>query len=142
MNANRQHRIGAVIGGLVALFLLVDTITHLLNPDFVRKASDQLGLPQHLAPTIGLIELVCLATFVYRRTAIVGAVLLTGYLGGAVAVNLRAERPIASTTLFPVYVAIAIWVSLYLRDVELRNLLHRRDLPQPRRNEPIPTSVH
>jgi DoxX-like protein len=90
------------------------------------QGTTQLGYPGHLIRGIGIIELVCLALYVIPQTAVLGAILLTGYLGGAVATHVRVESPLFSHILFPVYVALLIWGGLYLRDDRLRALIPLR----------------
>lgn len=119
-----QLRLGWVLTGLVSVFLGFDAVIHLLNVANVKTTMSELGWPEHLAPVIGIIEAGALCLFLYSRTSLLGAVLLTGYLGGAVASNLRVEEPLLSTTLFPVYVAIALWGGLYLKDRLLRGVVH------------------
>jgi len=75
---------------------------------------------------IGVVELVCLALYLIPRTSVLGAILLTGYLGGAVAAQVRIEAPVFSTLLFPVYTGALLWVGLYLRDADLRELVPPR----------------
>ncbi|MGI8954304.1 MAG: DoxX family protein, partial [Nocardioidaceae bacterium] len=75
---------------------------------------------------IGVVELVCLALYLIPRTSVLGAILLTGYLGGAVAAQVRIEAPVFSTLLFPVYTGVLLWVGLYLRDADLRELVPLR----------------
>ena len=116
----RARRTGAVISGLATAFLLFDAAIHLVNPDVVKTSMAELGYPTHLSPAIGVIELICVALYLWRRTAVLGAVVLTGFLGGAIATNLRVEKPLITTTLFPVYVAVALWVGLYLRNATVR----------------------
>ena len=72
---------------------------------------------------IGLIELVCLGLYLLPRTSVLGALLLTGYLGGAIATHVRAGNPLLSHTLFPVYVALVLWGGLYLRETRLHALV-------------------
>jgi hypothetical protein len=84
-----------------------------------------LGFDQGAAVGIGLLELACVALYLVPRTAVLGAVLLTGYLGGAVAAQLRIDAPLFSTLLFPVYVGVALWVALWLRDARVRRALDR-----------------
>ena len=129
--ANRQRRTGQVVSGLVAAFLLFDAVIHLLNIDVVQSAMTELGYPTHLSPEIGVIELCCVALYAVRRTAVLGAVLLTGFLGGAIATNLRVDKPLISTTLFPLYVAVVVWVGLFLRDADVRRIAHRVVRGQP-----------
>ena len=96
-------------------FLVVDGVLHIANPDVVRKAMVELGFRSGVTRTIGVIDLCCVALLVIRRTAPLGAVLLTGYLRGAIAVNLRADKPLFSTTLFPIYVALFVWGGVFVR---------------------------
>ncbi len=119
-----QHRIGWLLTGLASVFLGFDAIIHLLNTATVKTAMSELGWPEHLTLIIGIIEAAALCLFLYPRTSLLGVVLLTGYLGGAVATNLRVEEPLLSTTLFPVYVAIVLWGGLYLKDRLLRSVVH------------------
>lgn len=119
-------RVGYVISALTAAFLLFDGIIHVLRIDAVDEASRELGFPLKAAVGIGILELVCLALYVLPRTSVLGAVLLTGYLGGAVAAQARIEAPLFSTLLFPVYIGVLVWVGLYLRDARLRALVPLR----------------
>jgi len=112
-----------VVTALIALFLAFDSIIHILEIDASVESFAELGYPEGSAVAIGVLELACLALYVIPRTAVLGAVLLTGILGGAVSAHVRIESPLFSTTLFPVYVGVAVWVGLYLRDPRLRTLL-------------------
>jgi hypothetical protein len=116
----RSRRAGRVIGGVLGAFLTVDALTHIALIDPVRESFAELGLATHYGPVIGIVMLACLALYAVPRTALLGAILLTGYLGGAVAVNMVAEKPILGTVLFPVYVGIAAWTALWLRDARVR----------------------
>ena len=115
----RRTRAGWALTGLVGVFLLVDAVLHLLDVPVVQEASAVLGLPPGSAVLIGLVELACLVVHLVPRTAVLGAVLLTGYLGGAVSAQLRIEAPLLSTLLFPVYVGVLVWVGLWLRDTRV-----------------------
>ncbi len=106
---------GRIVSGVTVLFLLADTAMHLANIAPVQQASTRLGLPVGLAPVFGVIELICLATYLVPRTAVLGAVLLTGYLGGAVAIHLRAGSSLFAEALFPIYVGVLVWGGLMLR---------------------------
>lgn len=117
---------GRVIRGLVVLFLLFDSITKLLRVDAVVKASAQLGYSVGDITIIGAILLACVVVYLVPRTAILGAVLLTGYLGGAVDANLRIGTPIFSNLLFPVYFGILVWAGLILSGHSLRVLFPLR----------------
>ena len=116
-------RTGMVLTVLLTLFLLFDSATKLLSVSDVLKATEQMGFPDTTVPVIGGVLLVCLAAYLIPRTSILGAVLLTGYLGGAVCAQLRIEAPLFSTLLFPVYFGILVWVALYLRSAQLRQLV-------------------
>jgi hypothetical protein len=108
---------------LVALFLAFDGVTHVLQVPAVQDSFRGLGYHVGSALGIGLLELGCLALYLMPRTAALGALLLTAYLGGAVAAQVRIQAPLLSTTLFPVYTAVLLWVALALRDRRVRALL-------------------
>jgi len=113
---------GRILSALGILFLLFDSVIHLMAIAPVVDAFKQLGYPVELAVPLGIVELICLIIYVIPRTSILGAVLLTGYLGGAVATQVRVGAPLLSTELFPIYVAVLLWGGLYLRDARLRTL--------------------
>ena len=117
------RRSGRVLQGLVVAFLLFDALPKIAGVRFVREATAELGIPVHLTPIIGIVLLACVASYVVPRTAILGAVLLTGYFGGAVTVNLINETPLFSHVLFPVYVGVAVWAALWLRDRRVRSIV-------------------
>ncbi len=116
-------RTGLVLTVLITLFLLFDAVTKVMGVPDVMKATEQMGFADSAVPVIGSVLLVCLALYLIPRTAILGAVLLTGYLGGAVCAQLRIDAPLFSTMLFPVYFGIVVWVALYLRSATLRQLV-------------------
>ena len=117
---------GRVFSGLVVAFLLFDAVIHLVRPAPVVEAFAKLGLPLRLAVTLGIIELVCILLYVFPRTSILGAILLTGYLGGAIATQLPRGNSLFGEILFPVYVGVIVWGGIYLRDERLRTLLPLR----------------
>jgi hypothetical protein len=117
---------GRIMSALPVLFLLMDSVMKLVKPEFVVKATVQLGYPEGVILPLGIVLLVCVILYIFPRTAVLGAILLTGYLGGAVATHVRAGDPLFSHVLFPVYVAILIWGGLYLRDDRLRALIPLR----------------
>ena len=119
-------RTGLVLTALVTTFLVFDAVIHVLNIAPVRDGARVLGFDPDLMPLIGGLELVCVGLYVVRRTSPLGAVLLTGYLGGAFCAQLRIDAPLFSTLLFPVYVGVAVWVGLVLRDRRVRDLLIAR----------------
>jgi hypothetical protein len=116
---------GRVASGLAVAFLLFDSITKVLQLPWVVKASTEAGFPAGAILPIGLVLLACTIVYCIPRTAILGAVLLTGYLGGAVELNVQAGNPLASNTLFPVYFAVLVWGGLALRDRRLWKVFAR-----------------
>jgi hypothetical protein len=117
---------GRVLSGLVVLFLIPDGIIKFIKPAPVVDAFAHLGWPLSLANTIGILLLICTAIYAIPRTSVLGAILLTGYLGGAVATHLRAGDPLFSHVLFPTYLGAMLWLGLYLRDERLRALVPLR----------------
>lgn len=117
---------GRVVSGIPALFLAFDAVVKQLDLPAVAKTSAQLGLPVELAPGLGILLAACLALYLIPPTAPLGAVLLTGYLGGAVLTHLRVDDPWLSHTLVPIYVGALLWGGLYLRDPRVRALLAPR----------------
>lgn len=110
---------GRILSGLAILFLLFDGIMKFFMdklPPEALEAGKVLQWPMELMPTVGTILLICTILYIIPRTSVLGAILLTGYLGGAVASHLRVSNPLFTHTLFPIYVAIFIWLGLYLRD--------------------------
>lgn len=119
-------RIGTVLSGLAILFMAFDTVLKLLALDVAVEGTKQLGYPGGSIVAIGIIELVCLVAYVVPRTSVFGAVLMTGYLGGAIATHVRVGSPLFSHILFPIYVAVLVWGGLYLRDERVRELIPLR----------------
>ena len=114
---------GRILTGIAVAFLTFDTVFKLVAATAAVEGTVQLGFaPQHLL-VIGVIELVCLVLYLIPRTAPLGAILWTGYFGGAIATHLRLENPLLTHTIFPIYVAALIWGGLYLRDARVRALL-------------------
>lgn len=121
---------GRVLSGLAVAFLLFDGVMKFFMdklPPEALEAGAALQWPIERMPLVGTLLLLSLAVYLIPRTAILGAVLLTGYLGGAVASHIRVDNPLFSHTLFPIYVAIFIWLGLYLRDARTRVLLAERN---------------
>src|SRR4029434_4213002 len=119
-----------IMSGLPALFLLVDAVGKLVKPAPVVEGTLQLGYPESVILGLGIILLACTVLYIIPRTAILrailGEILLTGYLGGAVATHVRVGSPLFSHILFPVYLGVLIWGGLYLRDERLRALIPLR----------------
>ena len=124
--------IGWTMTAFVALFLAFDAAIKLLVIRQVVEAFEQIGYPISLAHGLGLLEVLILVLYLTPQTAVLGAVLLTGLLGGAVASHLRLQDPLFSHVLFGAYVGVLAWGGLYLRDARLRRLLPLRSLaPRP-----------
>lgn len=117
---------GRAITALAVLFLLFDGGIKLLQLPVAMDATVQIGYPRGSVFTIGLLLFACLVVYLIPRTAIVGAVLLTGYLGGAVATQFRVGNPLVTHVLFPTYIAALLWGGLYLRDSRVRAMLSAR----------------
>lgn len=126
--SSRQTWIGRIIGGLAMLFLIIDAAIKLVPIQAVHDTLVQLGYPASpaFARGLGVLALVCTALYLIPRTAVLGAILWTGYLGGAIASNLRVGNPLFSHILFGVYLGLMLWGGLWLRDRHLRNLLPLR----------------
>ena len=105
----------------------MDGIMKLVKPEPVVKATIELGYPEGLIMALGVVLLVCVVLYVIPRTAVLGAILLTGYFGGAIATQMRVGNPLFSHILFPVYLATLIWGGLFLRDARLRALIPLRN---------------
>jgi hypothetical protein len=120
-----MQRTGWGFTGLMVLFLLFDSLSKVALEPHVVEATTRIGYPLAAIRPMGLICLACTVLYAIPRTSILGAILLTGYLGGAIASKLRIEDPLFSSVLFGVYFGILIWAGLYLRDERLRSLLSR-----------------
>jgi hypothetical protein len=122
VGSKRMRFAGWAISGLSSAMLLLDGVMKLMKPAAVVQANVQLGYPEGDIVGIGVTLLVCTAVYVRRRSAIVGAILLTGYLGGAVASHVRVgDGPFP--TLFPMFIAALVWGGLILRESRVRALL-------------------
>jgi hypothetical protein len=114
---------GRIMSGVVIVFMLFDAITKFTRPEPVIQATvNELGYQEHQLLVIGFSALIGTILYAFPRTSLLGAVLLTGHLGGAIASNLRVDKPLLSNTLFPVYLAVLMWGGIWLRDKGLRNL--------------------
>jgi hypothetical protein len=119
-----RYRTGWILSWLAILFLLMDSTMKLLALPVVLDAGAALGLVgARLARELGTILMVCTILYAVPRTAVLGAILLTGFLGGAVATHMRAGDPLFSHVLFGVYLGLVVWAGIYLRDVNLRMLV-------------------
>jgi DoxX-like family len=121
-------RIGYGLSGVVILFMLFDGGIKLVPPAMVIETTAQLRYPAtaSFVRGLGILALSCTVLYAIPRTSVLGAILLTGYLGGTVATHLRVGSPIFSHMLFGVYLGIMLWGGLYLRDERLRSLVPYR----------------
>jgi hypothetical protein len=117
---------GRVLSGIAVLFMLFDTVIHAMKPPPVVQGFAQLGFPLSAAIPLSIIEFIGIVLYLIPRTSVFGAILLTGYLGGAIAIQVRVGAPLFSTVLAPVYVALFLWGGLYLRDEQVRALIPLR----------------
>jgi hypothetical protein len=115
--------IGWNLSGLTVLFMLFDGLSKLALERHVVEATTRIGYPVDVIRPLGFALLACTILYAIPRTAIFGAILLTGYLGGAVASKVRIEDPLFSSILFGVYLGVIAWGGLYLRDARLRSLI-------------------
>ncbi len=113
---------GYIVSALPALALLFSGVLKLVKPDAVVKEFTRLGYPESVVLGIGIVELGCTVLYLIPRTSVLGAILLTGYLGGATATHLRIGDPFIP----PIIMGVLIWVGLFLRDARLRALLLRQ----------------
>jgi hypothetical protein len=116
---------GRILSGLMALFFVFDGVGHLMKPAPVVEAFARLGYPLSASVGIGVLTLVCTAMYVTPRTSILGAILMTGYLGGAVSTQVRAGSSLFET-IFPVILGTLMWAGIYVRDAQLRTLIPLR----------------
>ena len=121
--ANKLSWAGYIVSALPALFLLLDALGKLFKPEPVVTGTLDLGYQESVIVPLGVLLLVCTVLYIIPRTSVLGAVLLTGYLGGAVATHVRLSNPLFTHQLFPVYLGALLWLGLYLRDARLRSLL-------------------
>ncbi len=117
---------GRILSGLPALFLLADSVGKFLKPAPVVEGTVKLGYSESIILPLGVVLLTCTVLYLIPRTAVLGAILLTGFLGGAVATHARVGDPLFSHVLFPTYLGVMLWGGLYLRDPRLRELIPLR----------------
>ena len=104
--------VGRVMSGLVIALMLFDGVMKLIPLDVVISTSEQMGIPGSLARPLGVIGLVCTLLYAFPRSSVLGAILLTGYLGGAIASHFRLNDPIFTHTLFGLYLGLLVWGGL------------------------------
>ena len=115
VNSKTRRIVGWVLTILAILFLLFDGIGKIIQPAPVVEATQQLGFASNQIGTIGIILLICTIIYAIPSFSVLGAVLLTGFLGGAIAIQFKAGNPLFSHTLFPLYIAAFVWGGLVLR---------------------------
>ncbi|MCM3621718.1 DoxX family protein [Brevibacillus borstelensis] len=125
MNSISKSRLwtARIMSGLVILFMLFDSIFKFIQPAPVVEGTLQLGYAQHHLAVIGTLGLISTILYAIPRTAFLGAVLLTGYFGGAIATHIRMDAPLFSHVLCPVYLAVLAWGAIWLRNERARKLI-------------------
>lgn len=116
---------GRALSGVIVLFMIFDGVIKLPPLDVVTQTMVPLGWPAdaNVARMLGVIDLISTALYALPRTSVLGAILLTAYMGGAIASNVRVDNPLFSHMLFGVYLGIILWGGLYLRDARVRALI-------------------
>ena len=118
---------GRIMGGIVILFMLMDTSFKFIVNEEVIKGTTDLGFAVHHLPILGTLALLATLLYIYPRTELVGALLLTGYWGGAIATHVRLDNPLFSHILFPVYLGILAWGALWIKSERLRRVILNRE---------------
>jgi hypothetical protein len=114
---------GRILSGIPMLFLAFDAVIKVAQLPVAVEASARLGFSANAVLGLGIVELACLVLYAFPRTAVLGAAILTGYLGGAVETHVRLGDPVFSHVLVPIYVALMLWGGLALRDRRVRALV-------------------
>ena len=123
--SKKQLWVGRIVSALPVLLLTFSAVVKLVKPAEVLTEFARLGYNESVVIGIGILELLCTVVYVIPRTSVLGAILLTGYLGGATATHVRISDPFIP----PVIVGVAVWIGLYLRDARLRALIPLRSRP-------------
>lgn len=123
---------GWALSGLMIAFLVFDSASKIMLEHHVVEATTRIGYPLDVIRPLGIVCLACTVLYAIPRTSILGALLLTGYLGGAIASKVRIEDPLFSSVLFGVYFGVMVWGGLWLRDARLRTLIPLRLDPPAR----------
>ena len=118
---------GRTMGGIVILFMLMDTSFKFIVNEEVIKGTTDLGFQTYHLPIIGTLSLIATLLYIIPRTEILGAILLTGYWGGAIATHVRLDNPLFTHILFPVYLGILVWGALWIKNERLRKLILNRE---------------
>lgn len=128
-SSRRAVLAGRIVSAIPVLFLLLDAGIKVLQLPVAVEGTKQVGYAGTVVLPLGIVQLACLALYLVPRTAVLGAILWTGYLGGAVATHVRIGDPLFTHVLAPVYVASLLWLGLWLRDGRLRALVPLRSAP-------------
>ena len=118
-----QLIISRIMSGIVILFMLADSLSKFIKPEPVIEGTLELGYAEHHILIIGILGLLATIIYAIPYTTVLGAILLTGYFGGAIATHIRLDNPLFSHTLFPVYLAVLVWGGLWLRNKQLQTLM-------------------
>lgn len=124
--SSKLRKAGIVVSGLITAFLAVDAVGKLAGVPQVKEGTQALGFPTGQALIMGVVLAVCVVVYVIPRTAVLGALGITAYLGGAVTANMRVESPLLSHTLFAVYLGVLMWIGLAMRRPELLRVVGLR----------------
>lgn len=127
----KPSKIARIVGWVLTIvpagMLTLSAVMKFLKPPEAMKGMEQFGYPERLLTPLGVVELSCMILFVIPKTAVLGAILLTGYLGGATATHVRVGDPF----IIPIAMGVVIWLAIYLRDPRLRALAPLRSTPKP-----------
>ncbi len=118
---------GRVMAGIVILFMLMDSIFKFIVNEEVIKGTVELGFSQHHLPILGTLGLLSIVLYIIPRTEVIGAILLTGYWGGAIATHVRLDNPLFTHILFPVYLGIFAWGALLIKNERLRSVIFGKE---------------
>src|SRR3989337_856028 len=118
---------GRTMGGIVILFMLMDSIFKFIVNEEVIKGTTDLGFQVHHLPIMGTLGLIATLLYIFPRTELLGALLLTGYWGGAIATHVRMDNPLFTRILFPVYLGVLAWGALWIKSERLRKLILNRE---------------
>lgn len=126
MEASKKTVIGGrVLSGIAVMFLAMDASMKIFQVPAAVQGTVELGYPASVLFGLGLVQVACLALYLVPRTSVLGAILWTGYLGGAIATHVRVQNPLFTHILFPIYVAVFLWGGLYLRDRRVRTIISK-----------------
>jgi hypothetical protein len=121
--ASRAIWTGRILSGIGVIFLGFDLSLKLLQVPVALQGTAALGYSPSVVLPLGILELICLVAYLVPQTSLLGAILWTGYLGGAIATHVRLQNPLFTHELFPIYVAALLWLGLWLREPRLRTVL-------------------